>query len=107
MSTTPTALSQALALARACGRLDPRRVEKAGRLLSDRRTVILPDGRIDFPSETRATFYLASVQTCDCPDHRAGRHVCAHMIGAMALRRAAEIETTCRMLSGEARGLIQ
>jgi len=105
--TAPTAISQALALARACGRFDPQRIEKAARLLADRRTVILPDGRIDFPSETRAMFYLANVRDCDCPDHIKGRHICAHIIGAMVLRRAAEIETTCRMLAGEVAGLIQ
>ena len=90
-------------LACASRKFDPARLERARDLLIDPRTTVLPDGTIDFPSETAGFRVLPLVgdgqlKFCDCPDRRRIHSWGKHDIARMLLYRASTLRVTGRVI---------
>ena len=85
------------------GKCDAVRLERARDLLLDQRTVILPDNRIDFPSESEGFRLLplaeasGRIRFCDCPDRRKRHVACKHDYARWLLWKAAHLHHTGRV----------
>jgi hypothetical protein len=76
--------------ARLANVFDPKRLNRAFGIIQHSHTRLLSDGRLDVSING---WHIATVNSCDCEDHKRGTRYCKHIIAAMLVTKAQQISS--------------
>lgn len=88
LSINQSNLMKAYNAARNAHVFEPKRLNRALGIVQTNSTKLLPDGRLDI---TVNDWHIATINSCDCEDHKRGTRYCKHIIARMLVVKATRL----------------